>query len=129
MTDQWRSEKLPGGLGYAGDARRDRPLLDRQGIGPWAGHVTVTHVHGVGFEVAASWEGPPLEVAGRPDAHHLAVAGDATAAAVATLANDVYYVQDEALARAIAETAAEQLRAPNRPSLPAIGADLKRRES
>jgi hypothetical protein len=63
MTDLWQSPPTT----YAGDATRDKPVLDRAELGPWRARVRITPLVGVSgaeraiWEVSAQWEaGPPL---------------------------------------------------------------------
>jgi hypothetical protein len=106
VSDHWRGELLPSGMGYRGDARRETPIIDRQPIGPWRARVRVTPLTGIKdttvFEVSAAWEdGPPLlcmQEQWDPAVHRRQAA------------LDVAQVDDIELARALALEAADLLR-------------------
>lgn len=128
MTDQWDS--LPSGIAYAGDAKRERPLLALEGLGPWGGSVTVTPIPALGrlgtqFAVDVQWTGPPLATPPL-DADDIAVSPSWDGPAVT--ATDCYYTGDQQLAMAIGRVAGDALRRPQRPLLRSIAAELKRRK-
>jgi hypothetical protein len=106
VSDIWDSAKLPAGMGYRGDVRREPAIIDHQPIGPWRGRVRVTPLLGVRdapvFEVSVQWEaGPPLLVF----AEHWDPAVDPRQAA-----SDVVALDELELARAVALEAEDHLR-------------------
>lgn len=92
-----------------GEAPRERPLFEEQGLGPWRGRVVVTPIRlarKTVFEVLAGWHGPPLEPL--PDPGYAVDAEDAAS------------FDDPELARRVAMQAADELRAGRRPVLRAV---------
>jgi hypothetical protein len=101
--DQWDPAKLPAGMTYRGDLRRERPIVDEQPIGPWRARVRITPLLGWRdkplFEVSVHWEnGPPLLAFNE---HWDGTPQQATDQATTT---------DVELARAVALEAVDQLR-------------------
>jgi hypothetical protein len=118
----WDPAKLPAGMGYRGDARREPALIDHQPIGPWRARVQLTPLLGVReravFEVAVGWEhGPPLLIFAEhwsPDDGHQA-------------ASDTVVVDELELARAVALEAEDRLRAGERFDLQQLARERARR--
>lgn len=98
LVDPGSLPRLP----YAASAKRERPLIDWQPIGPLAGHVTVTpitrHDRRGWFELQAAW-GP------NPDGTDVAGLGGTPTHRV----TDILTVRDEHDARRLAGAAREQL--------------------
>lgn len=100
--------------GYAGDQKRERPILERGPLGPMKAKVSVVPIRlrsrwaEVVFSVEAEWTGPGLpELPPSPEPVE---------------ARDVYAVGDVELARAVAEAAADVFRGGHVPNLRELAA-------
>lgn len=102
--------------GYRGSLERPKPLLELHALHPWGAIVTVTAMPYRGvetqlYEIAASWFGPPL--AGAPPSDG------------PVHANDVLNVEDEHVARQVAQRARNALARGEVPDLYTLSGQLR----
>ena len=89
------------------------PIFEAEAIGPWAGRVRVERWGtrtGVTYRVIVQWTGPPLL--------------GAAPSPVPVQASDLFDVDNGDLAVRVGRAAADLLRRPERPDLPALAARL-----